>query len=67
MTPDVIPDESQVSDFVTLEVSEQGGHVGFIDGGTPWRPQYYLPRRITRFLEGELAEQETEMVAIPGL
>ena len=67
MTPDIIPDESQVSDFVTLEVSERGGHVGFIDGGTPWRPRYYLPRRIVGFLEEELSGQETEMIAIPGL
>ena len=67
MTPDIIPDESRLSAFVTLEVSERGGHVGFIEGGTPWRPRYYLPGRIIAFLEAELARQESEMVAIPGL
>ena len=67
MTAEVIPDGSRLSDFVTLEVSERGGHVGFIEGGTPWRPQYYLPGRIIRFLEVELAKQDTRMLAIPGL
>ncbi|MGL4750389.1 MAG: hydrolase, partial [Shewanella sp.] len=27
-----------------------GGHVGFIEGGTPWKPRYYLERRILDFL-----------------
>jgi predicted alpha/beta-fold hydrolase len=54
MTPDVVPDEGIVSDAVTLELSEAGGHVGFIEGGPPWHPRYYLPRRIIRFLESQL-------------
>jgi hypothetical protein len=58
MTPDVIPDESSLSEYVTIEVSENGGHVGFIDGGTPWRPRYYIPRRIIGFLEPHLMEEE---------
>jgi hypothetical protein len=67
MTPDVIPDEERLSDSVTLEVSERGGHVGFIEGGVPWRPLYYLPRRIVEFLETELAKSGAETYAIPGL
>ena len=51
MSPAVIPDESQLSDSVLIEVAENGGHVGFIDGGTPWRPSFYLPGRILEFLE----------------
>ncbi|MEX2124227.1 MAG: hydrolase [Woeseia sp.] len=66
LTPDIIPAESCLSDSVMLEVSERGGHVGFIGGGTPWRPQYYLPKRIIRFLESELAGQ-SGAYAIPGL
>ena len=50
MTPGVLPDADQLSDHVTLEVAESGGHVGFIEGGTPWRPRFYLPPRITGFL-----------------
>ncbi|MDH3431192.1 MAG: hydrolase [Gammaproteobacteria bacterium] len=51
MTPGVIPDEDRLSDAILLEIAEAGGHVGFIEGGTPWRPQYYLPRRLLDFLQ----------------
>ena len=54
MTPDVIPRPDMLSEHVRLEVADAGGHVGFIEGGTPWRPVYYLPRRILGFLEGQL-------------
>lgn len=45
-----IPDESRLAPSVTIEVSPAGGHVGFIQGGTPWRPNFYLPERISGFL-----------------
>jgi len=51
MTHRVIPESERLSAQVTLEVAEAGGHVGFIDGGPPWRPTYYLPGRILSFLE----------------
>ena len=51
MTPNVIPTADRLSASVTLEVAENGGHVGFIDGGPPWRPTFYLPARILEFLE----------------
>jgi predicted alpha/beta-fold hydrolase len=54
MTPGVIPDEARLSDQVSLEIAEAGGHVGFVEGGTPWRAEYYLPRRILGFLEEHL-------------
>ena len=54
MTPGVIPDAEQLSDRVTIEISDAGGHVGFIDGGTPWRPTYYLPQRLLSFLKESL-------------
>ncbi len=54
MTPGVIPHADRLSEQVTLEVSETGGHVGFVSGGTPWRPQYYLPPRIIAFLQQHL-------------
>jgi predicted alpha/beta-fold hydrolase len=67
MTPDIIPDESQLSDCVTLEVSAHGGHVGFITGGTPWRPKYYLPERITDFLDSQITEPMESGHALPGM
>ena len=51
MTPAVIPPEEQLSDQVTIELADSGGHVGFVAGGTPWRPRFYLPPRIIEFLE----------------
>ncbi len=67
MMPEILPDESQLSDCVTLEVSEHGGHVGFISGGTPLRPVYYLPERITDFLASQITEQQEAGHALPGL
>jgi predicted alpha/beta-fold hydrolase len=54
MTPEVIPHHDKLSEHVTLEIADAGGHVGFVEGGTPWRPRYYLPRRILDFLESKL-------------
>jgi hypothetical protein len=51
MSSDVIPQPERLSEFVTIEVSTHGGHVGYIDGGTPWNPSFYLPARIIGFLE----------------
>jgi predicted alpha/beta-fold hydrolase len=51
MTPAVIPSEEKLSRHVTLEVADNGGHVGFVDGGTPWRPTFYLPPRLLGYLE----------------
>lgn len=59
MTPEVIPEPEAFSENVTLEVSEHGGHVGFIEGGPPWRPRFYLPERLIGFLE--------PLTARPGL
>ena len=56
MTPDVVPEPEQLSDQVTLEVSENGGHVGFISGGTPWSPHFYIPDRMLDFLAQHLAQ-----------
>jgi predicted alpha/beta-fold hydrolase len=50
MSPGVIPREDELSDSVLLEISDTGGHVGFIKGGTPWRPRFYLPTRLLEFL-----------------
>ena len=59
MTPAVIPHRDRLSDAVTLEISEYGGHVGFIKGGSPLNPEFYLPGRLLEFLEPRLA--------VPGL
>ena len=54
MTPEVVPTESELSEHVTVEVSAQGGHVGFVHG-PPWRPSYWYERRIPEFLAETIA------------
>ncbi|WP_256435587.1 hydrolase [Aliikangiella sp. G2MR2-5] len=50
MNEKVIPRESELSSSITFELSEKGGHVGFIEGTWPWKAEYYLERRIPEFL-----------------
>ena len=55
MAPDVVPGPDKLSSAVTIEIAENGGHVGFISGGWPWRPTFVLPDRIIEFLEPHAA------------
>lgn len=50
MTPGVIPSASELSPWVDLEITQGGGHVGFISGRVPGRPRYWLEQRIPAFL-----------------
>lgn len=50
LTPAVIPDSSELSPVVDLEITHGGGHVGFISGNIPCKPQYWLEQRIPEFL-----------------
>lgn len=52
MSDAVIPKPAQIGDRVTYELWPHGGHVGFIEGGWPWRPRFYLERRLLDFFEG---------------
>lgn len=51
MTEDIIPANHELSPFVQLEITEAGGHVGFVGGKFPWKPEYWLEKRIPGFLE----------------
>lgn len=50
MSEDVIPGAHELSPRVKLELTESGGHVGFVGGKYPWRPEYWLEQRIPKFL-----------------
>lgn len=50
MTPACLPDAAQLPPAVRLEAYPEGGHVGFVSGGTPWRPATWLEPRILGFL-----------------
>ena len=67
MTPDMLPAADALSSPVTLEISHEGGHVGFIAGGTPWKPVYYLPERIIGYLDEQLEATGGQGLAQPGM
>jgi len=46
----LIPEPTDCSDAVQLEVSRSGGHMGFVAGPHPARPHYWLDDRIPAFL-----------------
>ncbi len=50
MTTEVIPTLDELSDFVQLEITKNGGHVGFVTGKNPFKPIYWLEQRIPEFL-----------------
>jgi predicted alpha/beta-fold hydrolase len=55
MSPRVIPRDDELSDQVTVELSAQGGHVGFVAAGRHGQPVFWLEQRIPAHLERYLA------------
>ena len=49
-----LPESSELSALIEFELHQHGGHVGFVEGA-PWRPGYYLERRIPQWLTAQLA------------
>jgi predicted alpha/beta-fold hydrolase len=49
MSPDILPEKEELSDAITLNISQNGGHVGFISG-TLCKPKYWLEEIILEFL-----------------
>jgi len=67
LAPSVIPNQPQLP--VQLLLSSHGGHVGFISGGSPWRPTYWLDLIIPAFLQQHLrsnADANSLPAAKPG-
>ena len=50
MPASILPKQEELPRNVHLEVSENGGHVGFV-GGTLFKPEYWLEKRMIAFLE----------------
>jgi len=67
MTPAAIPDKEKLSEDVQVEISGAGGHVGFVSGGLPWRPEYYLPPRIIGFLDSCILDSTQDGRPLPGM
>jgi len=57
MSEEVIPDSTELSEFTQLEISERGGHVGFISGHL-FKPTFWLDRRIPEFLSPYLKKEK---------
>ena len=56
VTAGVIPTEEELSACVQLEITPQGGHVGFISGHIPGRAAYWLEHRIPEFIAASLTD-----------
>jgi predicted alpha/beta-fold hydrolase len=46
----LIPRQCDLSNQVTLEVTQGGGHLGFVSGRWPWKPKFWLDTRVPEFL-----------------
>ncbi len=55
MTVDAIPVPEELSSCTTLELSERGGHVGFVTGQIPGFARYWLEERIVQHLQSAFA------------
>jgi predicted alpha/beta-fold hydrolase len=49
MTPEAIPSQADLSPNVTLELTQSGGHVGFVYGNNPLKPKYWIDKRFREF------------------
>jgi hypothetical protein len=49
-----VPTEQELSPCIRLELSEHGGHVGFVEGKIPGLARYWLERRIPQWLRETL-------------
>jgi predicted alpha/beta-fold hydrolase len=68
MSPTVVPGERELSAAISLELSNYGGHVGFV-GGEPWAPHYWLETRIPAYLATRFASDplpNAQVVSVPA-
>jgi predicted alpha/beta-fold hydrolase len=59
MTRAAIPAAAELAECVTLELSEHGGHVGFVAGSAPWNLHCWLEKRIVRHFDDALGGSRT--------
>ncbi len=48
MNASIVPTREELAPAVRLELSERGGHVGFMQG-PPWKPKVWLHQRVSQF------------------
>ena len=49
-TPKILPHKGEISEYVRLEITNKGGHVGFISGNI-FKPSYWLEDRIVSYFK----------------
>lgn len=64
MPVSVLPDEETLPANVSLEVSEHGGHVGFVSG-TLLKPGYWLEERVPEFFHLNLTKGTSKCYKMP--
>ena len=52
MTKEILPKKEELSDTITFELYENGGHVGFI-AGSLFNPEYWLEKRVLSFFNSQ--------------
>jgi hypothetical protein len=58
LPPDILDDVARIAvanPRITVDFPRRGGHAGFIGGRNPFRPLYYLERRVGEFLADKFA------------
>ncbi|MCF6765612.1 alpha/beta fold hydrolase [Thiotrichales bacterium 19S3-7] len=45
-----VPDNKELSDSTKMVLTEYGGHVGFVEGGFPWKPKLWFFSPLLEFL-----------------
>lgn len=54
MAPDVVPHSQDLSPTIRYELSQAGGHVGFLAGTNPFKPIFWLEKRVPAYLQEQL-------------
>lgn len=50
MSVDLLPTADELSSNIIFELTEKGGHVGFVTGKFPWQVEYWLEQRVPTYL-----------------
>lgn len=51
MSDQVIPSQEELSAHVSFELSDKGGHVGFLTGNNPFNPEFWAETRSLEFIQ----------------
>jgi len=56
MPPSILPTKNETSQYIHLEISKYGGHVGFVSGNI-FYPEYWIEKRVVKFFTDFLEEE----------